>query len=112
MKTTKATENTLTRWTRPQCYVGATWEDYFQSGVGQSRDSDALERANFDAMKAALAAIPTPADWPHDFAPWQVVSENHWAVGWVEWIAILDIQAQRNPIPANPKRPKLQHLRQ
>ena len=88
MKTTKATENTLTRWTRPQRYVGATWEDYFQSGVGQSRDSDALERANFDAMRAALAAIPTPADWPHDFAPWQVVSENHWAVGWVEWIAI------------------------
>lgn len=68
--------------------MGATWEDYFRSGVGQSRDSDALERANFDSMVAALKAVPEPTDWPHDFAPFQIVRESHWAVGWVEWIAI------------------------
>lgn len=80
--------NTLKRWTRPTCYVGETWEDYFQSGVGHSRDSNALERANFDAMVAALKAVGEPADWPHDFAAFQIVRESHWAVGWVEWIAI------------------------
>lgn len=80
--------NTLERWTRPSCYVGATWEEYFQSGVGQSRDSGCLERANFDAMREALQAIPTPENWPHEDSCWQVVCENHWAVGWVEWIAI------------------------
>jgi hypothetical protein len=78
----------LKRWTRPDCYVGATWPKYFGSGCGQSRDSDALERSNFDAILAALKAEPEPENWPHDFAPFQIVRESHWAVGWVEWIAI------------------------
>jgi len=82
------TPKNLKRWTLPQCYIGAEWADYFRSGVGQSRDSNALERANFDAMLGALKKIPEPSDWPHDFTPFQVVRENHWAVGWVEWIAI------------------------
>ncbi len=79
---------TLNRWTRPSCYMGATWEDYFGSGVSRNRDSGALDRANFDAMVAALKTVPEPADWTHDEACFRVVSENHWAVGWVEWIAI------------------------
>jgi hypothetical protein len=37
----------ISKWTRPQHYMGATWENWYSSGVGQSRDSDALERANF-----------------------------------------------------------------
>ena len=51
---TKFTPENLKRWTRPSCYMGAEWPDYFSSGVGQSRDSDALERSNFDAMLKAL----------------------------------------------------------
>lgn len=68
----------LEQWARPSHYMGATWEGYFSSGVGQSRDSDALERANFEAMRRALKGCKG----------WQVVRESHWAVGWVEWIAI------------------------
>lgn len=78
----------LKLWTHPSHYMGAVWPEFYRSDVGQSRDSDALERANFDAMLAALRAVPEPADWPHDHAPFQRVRENHWAVGWVEWIAI------------------------
>jgi hypothetical protein len=34
----------------PDSYFGATWPDYYGSSVGQSRDSDALERSNFACM--------------------------------------------------------------
>jgi hypothetical protein len=78
----------LKRWTRPSNYIGAEWNEYYGSGVGRTRDSGALDRANFDSMVAALKAVPEPADWTHDEACFRVVSENHWAVGWVEWIAI------------------------
>jgi hypothetical protein len=45
----------LQRWTLPPNYFGAEWPDYFSSGVGQSRDSDALERSNFAGMLTAPA---------------------------------------------------------
>ncbi len=90
---TKATENTLTRWTRPAYYIGAEWADYYLSGVGQSRDSSPLERANFDAMLKAIGGEKTsdmedPNDPGAALSLVRVVRENHWAVGWVEWIAI------------------------
>jgi hypothetical protein len=66
-------------WTIPRNYCGEVWPAYYSAGVGQSRDSDALERANFDAMLAALGGETETV---------QVVRESHWAVGWVEWIAI------------------------
>jgi hypothetical protein len=69
----------LKMWTRPDCYAGAEWPDYYSAGVGQSRDSDALERSNFACMLRALGG----ESWTV-----VVVSESHWAVGWVEWIAI------------------------
>lgn len=84
----------LSRWTRPSCYAGAQWPDYYRAGVGQSRDSSALERANFDAMLKALGGErnhPELADPNDDGAALslvRVVRERHWAVGWVEWIAI------------------------
>lgn len=37
----------IKRWTMPDSYFGETWPDYYSSGVGQSRDSDSLERSNF-----------------------------------------------------------------
>jgi hypothetical protein len=50
----------LKKWQMPLHYFGASWPDYYSSGVGRSRDSD----------------------------PYQIVRESHWAVGWIEWIAI------------------------
>jgi hypothetical protein len=69
----------LKMWALPSCYVGETWEDYYSAGVGQSRDSDVLERSNFACMLRALGGETYTV---------RVVSESHWAVGWVEWIAI------------------------
>jgi hypothetical protein len=69
----------LERWTMPKDYFGAEWPEYYSSGVGRSRDSDCLEESNFDAMLAELGGESETV---------QVVRESHWAVGWVEWIAI------------------------
>lgn len=71
----------LRRWTMPTNYMGAVWPNHYSSGVGQSRDSDALERSNFTSMIALLGGESDVVT---------VVRENHWAVGWVEWIAIED----------------------
>ena len=57
MKTTEMAitpEYNLTKWSLPTCYVGESWDDYYRSGCGQSRDSDALERSNFACMLKAL----------------------------------------------------------
>jgi len=83
----------LNQWTRPDCYMGAEWYDYYDAGVDQTRDSDALERANFRAMLSALGFDDNenaPDDCPLvDDEPTRViVRKNHWAVGWVEWIAV------------------------
>ncbi len=84
----------LTRWSLPRNYAGAHWEDYYRSGCGRSRDSKPWERANFDAMLAALGGEQThptledPSDPRSALSLVYVVRENHWAVGWVEWIAI------------------------
>lgn len=69
----------LRLWTMPANYAGEVWPDYYSSGVGQSRDSDTLERSNFTAMLADLGGESETVI---------VVRESHWAVGWVEWIAI------------------------
>lgn len=72
-------ETTLRRWTMPANYVGSEWPEYYSAGFGRSRDSDCLEENNF---VEALAALGGESDTV------QVVRESHWAVGWVEWIAI------------------------
>jgi hypothetical protein len=75
----------LERWTMPRDYFGAEWPEWYSSGVGRSRDSDCLEESNFHSMLAALGG---------ESATVQVVRENHWAVGWVEWIAIHESDEQ------------------
>ena len=74
----------LTRWTMPDSYFGATWPDYFVF-LSQTRDSDALTRSNFEC---GLEALGGESDTIH------VVREKHWAVGWVEWIAIHEADAE------------------
>lgn len=69
----------LKRWTMPRDYFGANWPNHYSSGVGRSRDSDALEESNFATMLRDLGGESVVVT---------VVRESHWAVGWVEWIAI------------------------
>lgn len=91
MKTLKYLE----KWTRPSSYIGATWEGYYIF-LGQNRDSDALTRSNFRVGLAALEKLaafvpPVPEDEGDEGDEEEsrvVVRESHWAVGWVEWIAI------------------------
>jgi len=83
----------LKLWSHPGNYVGPTWPATYSSGFGQSRDSSALERANFAAAWKAIKAahdeyINGRTDDLYDGSEVQIVRENHWAVGWVEWIAI------------------------
>ena len=78
--------NTLKRWTHPECYIGPTWEGWYVF-LGQHRDSDCLTRSNFQCAFERLKKHATDLE-SEDCESVQIVSENHWAVGWVEWIAI------------------------
>jgi len=88
--------HTVKEWSHPQNYMGATWEGWYSAGFGQSRDSDALEASNFqtayDALKPLANQLSVEThDIPgalDDECSVQIVRESHWAVGWVEWIAI------------------------
>lgn len=68
----------LKRWQLPDSYFGAEWPEHYVF-MGQHRDSDSLSRSNF---MCTLDAIGGESDTV------QVVRESHWAVGWIEWIAI------------------------
>ncbi len=68
----------LQKWTRPDHYAGADWPEYFVF-LSQHRDSDALTRSNFTCGLARLGGESDTV---------RVVRERHWAVGWVEWIAV------------------------
>lgn len=74
----KYTPDHLKLWTRPDCYAGAQWPEWFPV-IGQNRDSGALDRANFDATLKALGGQSETV---------LVIRESHWAVGWVEWIGV------------------------
>ena len=83
--------NTLKRWTRPECYIGATWEGWYVF-LGQHRDSDCLTRSNFQCGFERLKPLSTDLE-SEEMPSVQIVSENHWACGWVEWIAIHESNA-------------------
>ena len=77
----------LKRWKLPDSYMGAHWDGHYVF-LGQHRDSDALTRSNFRVALRELEELPAPPELPEDCITRETVSENHWAVGWVEWIAI------------------------
>lgn len=86
------TPENLKLWKHPSCYVGATWDGWYVF-LGCNRESDCLTRANFDEALERLqpfkvAEIVGGDVEDADLASVQTVRENHWAVGWVEWIAI------------------------
>lgn len=68
----------LRLYRRPECYIGPTYFDYYPF-LGQSRDSDALERSNF---ACGLELIGGESETV------LVIRDHHWAVGWVETIYI------------------------
>jgi hypothetical protein len=68
----------LSIWTRPNNYTGPEWSDYYVF-LSQTRDSDTLTRSNFIC---ALEQVGGESETVI------VVNESHWAVGWIEWIAI------------------------
>jgi hypothetical protein len=70
-------------WKLPSNYSGANWEGYYVS-LSQHRDSDAVTRSNFQAAWERLKAIRGVTV----LQQLCIVRENHWAIGWVEWIAI------------------------
>lgn len=76
-------------WVRPSNYIGATWEGWLVF-LGRNRDSDLLTNHNFETALAALEACEATqhSQETEDAGTVLKVSENHWAVGWVEWIAI------------------------
>lgn len=86
----------VSEWTRPDCYFGAEWHGFYSAGFGQSRDSDVLESSNFQTAYDELKTLDTELSVESQDIPGaldgecsvQIVREGHWAVGWVEWIAI------------------------
>jgi hypothetical protein len=82
----------LKLWKHPDCYLGATWPEYYVV-IGQHRDSDSLTRSNFRIAKAELEAIEAKyPEWDnptdHDTAMLVNPYEGHWAVGHIEWLGI------------------------
>jgi hypothetical protein len=77
----------LKLWKLPDSYFGAEWYDFYVF-LGRCRDSKALSRANFDAALKRLAALPPWQGEDTSTYSRQAIRESHWAVGWVEWIAI------------------------
>ncbi|MBK7864345.1 MAG: hypothetical protein IPJ65_38245 [Archangiaceae bacterium] len=72
----------LKAYTRPDSFIGQTWEGWLVAPCGQNRDSVALTRSNFTVQNEALRK---GAEINEDF---EIVRERHWAVGWIEWVAI------------------------
>ena len=76
--TTPGTFRHIKQWTLPDHYAGEVWPDWYMF-LCQHRESDALTRSNF---ACGLAKLGGESDTV------RVVRERHWAVGWVEWIAV------------------------
>lgn len=69
----------LKLWTMPDHYAGEVWPGYYVF-LGQHRDSDILTQSNFACGLKAIGG--------ENGDTVTVVREGHWAVGWIEWIAI------------------------
>ena len=87
MTTTLYEPENLSRWSLPRDYIGSHWDGYYLAPVGRHRDSDLLTKSNWGQQWEALKALRQDVPDEDCVSP-VVVSENHWAVGWVEWVAI------------------------
>lgn len=88
MTTTETyTPQHLTRWSLPSDYSGAHWNGYYVAPVSRHRDSDILTESNWKAQWKDLSPLRADVDSDDIQSP-KIVLESHWAVGWVEWVAI------------------------
>ncbi len=83
----------LALWKHPDFYAGENWNGWYCSPIGVHRDSGVLDRTNWDTMRDSLLALAQehPASEDDHEESWMdviEVTESHWAVGWVSWIAI------------------------
>ena len=89
-------------WKRPDSWAGKPWDGWFV-GLIRTRDSDTLTRSNFEVFLKALRELPevlvddtdnAAASYRTEREYWtevntvMIVSESHWACGWIDWIAI------------------------
>lgn len=74
----------LKLWTIPESWYGKHWEGYYVF-LGKHRDSDILTVCNYDVAYSRIESLNTEFDGKNTIVK---VSESHWAVGWIEWIAI------------------------
>lgn len=89
-------------WKRPDSWAGKPWQGWFV-GLSRTRDSDALTRSNFEVFLKALRELPevlvddtenAEQSYRTEREDWSavdtvyVVSESHWACGWINWVAI------------------------
>lgn len=85
--------NYLQPWTLPSGYAGRSWHGWLVAPVSQTRDSGALDRSNWTAFNDYLERVGDDREYtcPATGEPcsaFEIVHERHWAVGWVEWLAI------------------------
>jgi len=77
----------LKRWRLPDSYIGATWGGYYVAPVAHHRDSDLLTESNWSTQWSELSKFRADVPGEDETSP-RMVRESHWAVGWVEWVAI------------------------
>ena len=88
----------LKPWSMPRYYSGERWDGWLVAPVSRHRDSNTIDASNFRTVLAQLRAVEE-ADTTTALASGidvddemccghVVVQENHFLVGWVEWIAI------------------------
>ena len=76
------TQEKMELWELPPNYGGETYYEYFIC-VGQHRDSNLLDRSNFEAATKKLSELEQESE-----STWLIARANHWAVGWVEILLI------------------------
>lgn len=91
-------EQRLKLWNRPPNYIGAEWHGWYVV-LARSRDSNALERANFDEAYETLKPMDTELE--DGSSSVLKITENHWAVGWVQWIGVHNSNTKAAEAAAN-----------
>lgn len=74
------------KWVHPDSYYGHEPDGYCIAG--QSRDSDALERSNYECIFKDLLALNEKLQGYNDEPFVYDFRARHWAVGWVETIIV------------------------
>ena len=81
----------LVPYARPSNFIGETWEGWLVFAACQNnRDACLLTRVNYKEATKQFEALPVVMveKGGETVGSVRFVTENHWACGWVEWIAI------------------------